>query len=481
MSLNFYDMTNPTGKQRELISRIGHGERVFFGGSRGGGKSFGSLLCAFYVCMKYKNLTACIVRKHYRELNDNFIEKLNIHFPKEKFRYTFKIKDNEVIFWNGSKIKFRAAENTIDVDKVQGIEFQFLVIDEANQFTIDVIHRLLGSLRNSHIPGFEPSLVMTGNPGGQADQYFKTRYVFPDFDVWEPYELKYAEKYIFIPSSVKDNKYIGNDYIENLENLPEHLRKAWLEGDWNTFSGQFFEEWNERVHVVEDFDPPDDWLRIVGIDEGFTKKHPTVALFGAQNPNTGEVVIYDEYSGPGAIEAHAICIAAMTKNQTIASFQADTSMFNDNKRGLTDESSFRIFMKYGIPLTAANKNRVEGWRVLKLWMHWSDVRKPKVTITRRCRNLIQTIPIMLYDVNKAARRIEDLDTTMEDDFVDAWRYLMMAFGYPTGEDVAMEEEILEDRTYEANERAPENQEYDDFLHIGSYERTCYASRNSYYL
>lgn len=37
--------------------------------------------------------------------------------------------------------------------------------------------------------------------------------------------------------------------------LPEKERRAFLEGDWNVFDGQFFTEFREALHIVPPFIP----------------------------------------------------------------------------------------------------------------------------------------------------------------------------------------------------------------------------------
>ena len=58
------------------------------------------------------------------------------------------------------------------------------------------------------------------------------------------------------------------EYVRMLETLPEDLRKAWLEGDWNMFVGQYFTEWNEDIHVIDPFPLPSYWRRYFTMDYG---------------------------------------------------------------------------------------------------------------------------------------------------------------------------------------------------------------------
>ena len=41
------------------------------------------------------------------------------------------------------------------------------------------------------------------------------------------------------------------DYIKGLQSLPEKLKQAYLEGDWNVFDGQYFPEFRTTLHVID--------------------------------------------------------------------------------------------------------------------------------------------------------------------------------------------------------------------------------------
>jgi hypothetical protein len=47
--------------------------------------------------------------------------------------------------------------------------------------------------------------------------------------------------YAFVDATLDDNPYLPKGYRKSLEQLPEMRRRQLLEGDWNAFSGQFFD------------------------------------------------------------------------------------------------------------------------------------------------------------------------------------------------------------------------------------------------
>lgn len=425
------DFIQFTPRQSEAYRHIGKGRYIFYGGARGGGKSHFSLATAVICAMKYPGIHSVCIRETYPELQDVFIDKLQDLYPENIFKYTYREIHKAAYFKNGSKLSFSACDSEKNAKKIQGKEYQLMVIDEANNFDEMTLFKLRGSLRRVKRLDFVPTLLMTGNPGGKADIYFKTRFVNPDFNRWTNEELEQKDNHIFIPAQVFDNPYVGDEYVNTLKSLPSHLRDAWLYGLWNVFEGQFFDEWNEERHVIGRFKIPDHWERRAAIDIGWTRKHPTVALFAAQDPETKKIYIYDEYTAHGVTEQYAREIKRKIGDDTIKLFYADPSMFTGTiKRRYDDESDARIFLKEDIPLMPANRDRVPGWRVVKQWLHWDEQHDPMLQIFETCRHTIETLPNLKYDPRARAKG-EDLDTDAADDAADALRYLLVSFDYPT--------------------------------------------------
>ena len=89
--------------------------------------------------------------------------------------------------------------------------------------------------------------------------------------------------YTFIPARVYDNRILmeqDSGYVDFLRGLPEDLRRAWLDGDWDVFAGQVFREWRNDpahyadrrfTHVIDPFPIPDGWRRYRTLDWGYTK------------------------------------------------------------------------------------------------------------------------------------------------------------------------------------------------------------------
>ena len=106
----------------------------------------------------------------------------------------------------------------------------------------------------------------TGNPGGPGHQWVKARYttqILPDGKSKSsrmriPWTRETIEQdRVFIPSKLRDNKFLGPEYVANLQMVgSDTLVRAWLEGDWTVIEGAYFDCWRYDQHVVEPFEVP---------------------------------------------------------------------------------------------------------------------------------------------------------------------------------------------------------------------------------
>lgn len=376
------------------------------------------------------------MRRTIEELKAQIIPEFLKLFPAGEL-YKWRPSDKMIRWHNGSTIHFRPLNDMEDALKEQGIERQMYIIDEANLVNEDLLMMLRGSLRNAGIKGWRTTMLMTGNPGGVSDLYFKTRFIRPDYSRWTDAELKDKDEYAFVQAKVHDNqRLLQNDpgYLDMLRSQPEHRRRAWLDGDWDVFAGQFFEMWDERVHVVEDFDPPADWARWRSVDLG-KGSHPTVALWWAQQPDdgtpeAGTVYCYREmtaYTAP-AEAAKQMAELSMPGESFIMSFGDPNIWARDNE--IWDNEQF--FRQAGIMLTPSSNKRSVGWATLKQWLHWDGhvtsgliTQLPKMKVCRCCVGLRESVPTLQYVGNGK----EDCDSKQQDDWADAMRYFVMGVQY----------------------------------------------------
>lgn len=223
----------PNEKQRLfLLDRHKH---IAFGGARGGGKSWAVRTKAKLLAFRYAGIRLLIVRRSYPELMNNHI---NILRNELAGAAVYNDRDKILRFMNGSTVNFMYCDRDGDLDRIQGVEYDVIFIDEATQLSEYQMKSIAACVRG--VNPFPKRVYYTCNPGGRGHGYIKRLFVDRRFKDGEN-----PEDYSFIQSLVSDNTALMKaqpDYVKQLEALPPKLKEAWLYGKWDIFDGQFFED-----------------------------------------------------------------------------------------------------------------------------------------------------------------------------------------------------------------------------------------------
>ncbi len=404
---------------------------VAFGGARGGGKSWAVRAKAKLMCMRYPGIRILIVRRTYPELYNNHINILR----KELFSIVrYNDKEKLMTFPNGSTVSFSYCASDKDLDRLQGVEYDVIFLDEATQLSEYQMRAIVACVRA--VNDYPKRVYYTCNPGGKGHGYIKRLFIDKRYNEGES-----AEDYSFIQSLVTDNTALMEadpEYIKQLESLPPKLRDAWRYGNWNIFEGQFFEDFIDNpegyaqrryTHVIPAFDIPKSWSIYRSYDFGYNKPfslgwwavdHDGVAyrileLYGCtKNPNEGvrwtpekqfEEIARTEREHP------------WLRGKQIQGV-ADPSIW-DTSRG---ESVADTAAKYGIWFTPGDNKRIAGWMQLHYRLSFDSNGYPMLYVFDNCKAFIRTLPQLTYsDTNP-----EDLDTSLEDHVADEVRYFCMS-------------------------------------------------------
>lgn len=419
----------PNPKQMEFLNC--KAKFVGFGGARGGGKSWSVQQKSILNAVTHSGIKQLIIRKTYPELYNNHIRKMSSDLAGVAI---YNDKEKELRFPNGSIIRFMFCSNDQDCDKLQGTEWDVIFFDEATQLSEYQMRQISATLRG--VNDFPKRIYYTCNPGGQGHQYIKRIFIDKQYNAGEN-----AEDYCFIQSRVQDNYAllaVQPDYIKTLEALPEKLRKAWLEGDWNVFSGQFFAEFRDDpahyadrryTHVIEPFEVPPSWRIYRSFDWGFNK--PYDCSWWAVDRDGRAYLILQLYGCAGEADCgtHEDPYKVFAKvRETEQNHRwlkgkriegvADPAIWGTQ----TGESVAEVAEKYHLWFTKADNSRINGWMQCHYRLRFDEEGYPMVYFFKTCTHAVRTLPLLQYDTAAA----EDVDTTMEDHFADSFRYFCMS-------------------------------------------------------
>lgn len=446
-------LPKPTAKQKQFLND-GH-RYLAFGGSRGGGKSFAVRMDAVMKAETYKGIRIIIVRRTYPELVSNHIQPL-IEWLKcysEGAFASYNDARKEIRFPNGSTILFRYCDNDKDAERFQGTECDVLYVDEATQQPEERMKRLTACVRG--VNSFPKLVRYTCNPGGIGHGWIKRLFIDRQFGPGER-----PEDYSFIQSSVYDNVPLMRadpGYIAQLEALPPHLRSMWLEGNWDVFSGQFFEEFRIEpdveaarqhgclssaeelqrsrrwVHVIDPFPLNEgqrlQWTLFRSYDFGYGK--PFSCAWWAVDPDGVFYRVFELY-GKGAMPNEGCRWTVEQQFEEIARIECEHPWFRGRTiYGVADPSIWDASrgdsiagtaMRYGLHFEKGDNKRIPGWMQCHYRLRFDSNGYPMMYVFRNCEDFIRTIPLLVYDEH----RPEDLDTNLEDHAADEWRYACMS-------------------------------------------------------
>ena len=411
-------------RQREFLHRTE--DEVLYGGAAGGGKTDALLADAIRLCVEHPGAKTMFLRRTFKDLSrpgsaiDRSKELLTgvANWRGSDFKWEFAD-------YGGSVLAFAHLENPGDVYSYQGTQLDGLYWDEVTQFTEEQ-YQFLRSRVRATVPGVKPKIRAATNPGNIGHGWVRKRWV--DAAPWgSPFPIRAESGAViasgcFIPARVSDNRRLlerDPGYATRLEGLPEHLRRAYLDGDWDIFAGQVFTEWRRDKHVVRAFTVPKDWPRWCGVDFGYGA--PWCCLWLARAPG-GTVYVYREAYQKGLSDwDQAKRIRRESHGEDVRWVVADPSAFSKQPNGKSIADVY--FDSAGIRLSRGNNDRLSGLQRLHEYLRPGvEGLEPGLQVFDTCANLIRTLPALVYDDHN----VEDVDSASDDHSYDALRYALMA-------------------------------------------------------
>ncbi|MFT4471863.1 terminase large subunit domain-containing protein [Arthrobacter sulfonylureivorans] len=422
-------------------------DELLYGGAGGGGKSRWARAEAVKACMQVPGMRAIIFRRTFGDLERSVVGPLKQEIPAQLGRY--HESKHEWRFRNGSVLELGHLQRAADLDKYQGAEYQLCIFEEATHFTFQQYIYLKSRLRAAgevrdalEALGQRPRMILTANPGGVGHHWVKKRFVDPVppgkvFRVRPSLEEPNPGTRCYFPARATDNPSLNAEYMDVLNALPENLRKALRDGDWNVLDGVRFAQWSEPYHVIEPEALPIPMLtgqKVICVDYGFSAPFAAVWLCKLHD---GLVVAYREvYKTELTAVQQAELLLELSREEEETTGDRipvvmDPAMWRRNdaaahKTGHPDlppvgspAHDYQTVMGR-TPIKGVNA-RVHGWGVLDEKLRVRKDGLPRFLTYNTNRDLIRTLPALPRDKSNP----EDIDTSAEDHLADALRYGLM--------------------------------------------------------
>ena len=432
--------TANAGSQEELVfGDLGQVREILFGGQKGGGKS-GAIppLALMHIAENPGHARVLILRETFGELDDliaalePFCLAAGARWNQQKKTWRFPC---------GARLQFGHLGD--GCRPYWGREFSLIIIDELTRCipTERDYTMLLGSLRNSK--GVPCQVIAMSNPGGPGHAWVKARFKDPAPPRTIITDPKTGLQRVFIPAGLKENEHnLGLDYRRTLEQLPEAEKAAYLDGDWDAFTGRVFKlepgvhvwTWAQFLERTKHERPPTEWLRYRTYDHGLAAPG---ACYWIAVDHAGRAYAYRELytiaaDGKGGFVPNkgaaypprdvAKMIATRSERETYSASWSGRDLFDEVRRdhagGQTLASHFAAEGIHFNAWTTGPGSRIAGKQALHQWLavpEGGDGFPGLVFIGEECPHALRTLPALEYSKTQP----EQVDDTGEDHCFDA--------------------------------------------------------------
>lgn len=364
--------------------------------------------------VQHEDYKALLLRRKFTELSkaDGLMDRAHKWYPSlggkwsgEKRRWTFP---------SGAVIEFGHMEYESNKHDYQSAAYAFVGFDEVTSFTESMYLYLISRVRSMN-PKIPKILRAATNPGNIGHAWVKKRFITGK-KPYTIYEDKDGMSKCFIPATAYDNPTgMKNDpnYVKRLELLPDKEKRMLLYGDWDVFEGQFFADWEDRIHVCKPFNLGNAY-RFMAMDYGYSS--PSSVGWFAVTENGMTYLERELYIEKQTYSELAKMILDMTpKNEQIFYCVADPKIWGDrphHKDSMVGESGGEVMAKiFGnrITLIKGDNNRITGWgrcrEYLKPYKVNGEV-TARFKVFNTCPNFIRTVP---QQIHNETGNVEDLD------------------------------------------------------------------------
>ncbi len=308
----------PEPKQELFLSLPTTIKEGFYGGGAGSGKS--DVLLLYGIVHRWHEhplFKQVFMRRTFPELRNEIIprsrelyRKFGATINKTEMCWTFPREDQ---YGTGTSTKFGPrnegamiflghCENEDDVHQYDTMQICLYTPDELTSITEWIYTYITFQRNRAPKDSGLPSITRAaGMPGGIGHTWTYKRFIKPYPKGGKIIIGRGGNKRIYIHSTLEDNKHIDPTYRQSLQGITiEAEKKAKLYGDWDAYQGQVFDEFRDRkfedepenaLHVIESFEIPQWWPRIIIGDWGFAAM--TWIGYAAISP-TKRIYIYRE-------------------------------------------------------------------------------------------------------------------------------------------------------------------------------------------
>jgi phage terminase large subunit len=236
-------------------------------------------------CENYLNNLYLILRKEWIDLRDSTLHDWDSWIGRPVNG------DKNVIYPNGSVLMFRHGD---DLNALKNVNLGGALMVQAEEMSEEDLWFLKGRMRRQE---GTRQIHLECNYDGH-------NWIYRLFNEKKLHDGKPFLSGKLITTNTFDNeKNLPPDYIEGLKKLPDKIQRRHLYGSDEDMEGQVWDEFKEGRHLVDPFEVPIGWDKIISLDHGVT--NPTACLWGAIDWDGKLYIIDEHYEAGKTVSYHA--------------------------------------------------------------------------------------------------------------------------------------------------------------------------------
>ncbi len=381
-------------------------------GTRGTGKSHTLRWDIIIRCLVFPGFQALLIRRKLTDLRKSHLK--FIRAEAEAVGAVYRETTMDVKFPNGSFIQFSHCESDKDLDNYLSSQWDYIGLDELSTFTLEQFLKISAATRTLTVSPFKSLVRACSNPLGPGAAWMKQWFIDKDVDYAE-YPDYNPDDFDMQFSTLEQNQYVSfKEYEQRLKNLPDHVRRAWLLGEFvneGAYFGDFrrMQEGGKPWHCIQtmptwtangrtEYLTNIPWINIYrAIDWGYSPD-PAVCLWIASLPN-GRAIVFKERTWKRTLATDvAQQIKLESEGMHIVETFCDPTMFI--KTGNAPYSIGELFEQNGVPCTPSQNDRELYGYSVHHYLNTIIDEYPQVQIVEpACKELVKTFPLLQMDKN----------------------------------------------------------------------------------
>jgi phage terminase large subunit len=418
-------------------------KEVLVAGPAGTGKSYACLQKIHLMMLSTPGAKALLVRKTHVSLTATGLATFRDHVIPEALTAGFVKwyggsgeKPPGYMYSNGSTVSVGGMDNPT---KIMSSEYDIIYVQEATEFTPDDWEKCTTRLRNGKV-SFQ-QLLADCNPEG-PDHWLKLR--CDKGQTVMLYALHTDNPKLFVDPQTPTEK--GAAYLDTLSRLTGVRRQRLYGGQWAAAEGVIYEKWNPAVHVIERKRLPFEWIRLWGIDFGYT--NPFVWQMWAIDPDGRLILEKEIYRSQRIVADHAQQILQVVIHNKARTLKPDGSIDPDNSQWLYPrplkiicdhdaEDRATLERELGMGTTPAKKTVSDGLQAMMQRLEVQPDGRPRLEVCRtslvdRDESLAERglplgfqgeIPGYVWETSADGKPSKDRPLKLNDHSMDTARYI----------------------------------------------------------